>query len=45
MEELKDRAGFFGRCRRLVIKVGSAGLTGPQGLNRVMIHRLSDQIA
>ena len=45
MEELKDRAAFFSRCRRLVIKVGSAVLTGPQGLNRVMIHRLSDQIA
>jgi glutamate 5-kinase len=45
MEELKDRVGFFSRCRRLVIKVGSAVLTGSQGLNRVMIHRLSDQIA
>ncbi len=45
MEELKDRAAFFSRCRQLVIKVGSAVLTGPQGLNRVMIHRLSDQIA
>jgi glutamate 5-kinase len=45
MEELKDRAAFFGHCQRLVIKVGSAVLTGPQGLNRVMIHRLSDQIA
>jgi glutamate 5-kinase len=45
MEELKDRAAFLGHCQRLVIKVGSAVLTGPQGLNRVMIHRLSDQIA
>ena len=45
MEELEDRAGFFSRCRQLVIKVGSAVLTGPRGLNRVMIHRLSDQIA
>lgn len=45
MEELKDRAAFFTRCRRLVIKVGSAVLTGAQGLNRVMVHRLSDQIA
>ena len=45
MEELKDRAAFFNRCRQLVIKVGSAVLTGPRGLNRVMIHRLSDQIA
>jgi glutamate 5-kinase len=45
MEELGDRAAFFGHCQRLVIKVGSAVLTGQQGLNRVMIHRLSDQIA
>jgi glutamate 5-kinase len=45
MEELKDRAAFFGGCRRLVIKVGSAVLTDSRGLNRVMIHRLSDQIA
>lgn len=28
-----------------MIKVGSAVLTGARGLNRVMIHRLSDQIA
>ena len=28
-----------------MIKVGSAVLTGPKGLDRVMIHRLSDQIA
>lgn len=45
MDELKNRGAFFNRCRRLVIKVGSAVLTGPRGLNRVMIHRLSDQIA
>ncbi len=45
MEELEDRTGFFNRCRRLVIKVGSAVLTGSRGLDRVMIHRLSDQIA
>ncbi|GLI34788.1 glutamate 5-kinase [Desulforhabdus amnigena] len=43
--DLTDRKSFFSRCRRLVIKVGSAVLTGPRGLNRVMIHRLSDQIA
>lgn len=43
--EIPDRKEFLGRCRRLVIKVGSAVLTGPKGLNRVMIHRLSDQIA
>jgi glutamate 5-kinase len=40
-----DRASFFSRCRKLVIKVGSAVLTDPRGLNRVMIHRLSDQVA
>ncbi len=45
MDELKNRGAFFNRCRRLVIKVGSAVLTGPRGLNRVMIHRLTDQIA
>lgn len=44
-QELPDRKLFFSRCRRLVIKVGSAVLTGPRGLNRVMVHRLSDQIA
>lgn len=44
-QELLDRKVFFNRCRRMVIKVGSAVLTGPRGLNRVMIHRLSDQIA
>jgi len=44
-QELSDRKSFFSRCRRLVIKVGSAVLTGPRGLNRVMVHRLSDQIA
>ena len=45
MEGLKDRVAFFSGCRRLVIKVGSAVLTDSRGLNRVMIHRLSDQIA
>ena len=40
-----ERKALLSRCRRLVIKVGSAVLTGPRGLNRVMIHRLSDQIA
>ncbi len=44
-EDNLDRDTLFQRCRRLVIKVGSAVLTGPRGLNRVMIHRLSDQIA
>ncbi len=40
-----DRRQLFGRVRRLVIKVGSAVVTDARGLNRVMIHRLSDQIA
>ncbi|MCE5241795.1 MAG: glutamate 5-kinase [Syntrophobacteraceae bacterium] len=44
-QEFPDRREFFHRCRRLVIKVGSAVLTGPKGLDRVMVHRLSDQIA
>jgi glutamate 5-kinase len=45
MHEVGERIEIFSRCRRLLIKVGSAVLTGPKGLNRVMIHRLSDQIA
>ncbi len=45
MQEFPDRKKFFAGCRRMVIKVGSAVITGPQGLNRVMVHRLSDQIA
>jgi glutamate 5-kinase len=44
-QEIMDHREIFTRCRRLVIKVGSALLTGPRGLNRVMIHRLSDQVA
>ncbi len=40
-----DRKEFFARCRRLVVKVGSGVLTTERGLNRVMIHRLSDQVA
>jgi len=45
MQEGQDRIAVFSRCRRLLIKVGSAVLTGPKGLNRVMVHRLSDQIS
>jgi glutamate 5-kinase len=44
-DENLHRSALLQRCRRLVIKVGSAVLTGPRGLNRVMVHRLSDQIA
>lgn len=43
--ELPDRKALFDRCRRLVVKVGSALLTASRGLNLVMVHRLSDQIA
>ena len=45
MQESNDRKEIFSRCRRILIKVGSAVLTGPKGLDRVMIHRLSDQVA
>ncbi len=45
MQEPRDQVEIFRRCRRLLIKVGSAVLTGPKGLNRVMIHRLSDQVS
>jgi glutamate 5-kinase len=44
-QKVLDRQPWFNRCRRLIIKVGSAVLTGQRGLDRVMIHRLSDQIA
>ncbi|MEN6441291.1 MAG: glutamate 5-kinase [Syntrophobacter sp.] len=45
MQEVREHFEVFKRCRRVLIKVGSAVLTGPKGLNRVMVHRLSDQIA
>jgi len=45
MQKSQERAEIISRCRRILIKVGSAVLTGPKGLDRVMIHRLSDQIA
>lgn len=44
-QDLLDRRSLFARCRRLIIKVGSAVLTAPRGLNRVMVHRIADQIA
>lgn len=40
-----DRMAWLERCRRIIVKVGSAVVTGPTGLDRVMIHRLSDQVA
>ncbi len=40
-----DRMAWLERCRRIIVKVGSAVVTGPMGLDRVMIHRLSDQVA
>ncbi len=45
MGESFTRTELFGRCRRVLIKVGSATVTGPKGLDRAMIHRLSDQVA
>jgi glutamate 5-kinase len=45
MRESLKRTELFSRCRRVVIKVGSATVTGAKGLDRAMIHRLSDQIA
>ncbi len=44
-QDSAERRTIFDRCRRLIIKIGSAVLTGPRGLNLVMIHRLTDQIA
>lgn len=45
LESNVERRNLLEGCRRIVVKVGSAVLTTPQGLNRVVIHRLSDQIA
>lgn len=45
MGESFSRTELFSRCRRVVIKVGSAIVTSAKGLDRAMIHRLSDQIA
>ncbi len=45
LQDARHQIDVFGRCKRVLIKVGSAVLTGPKGLNRVMVHRLSDQIA
>ena len=45
MRESLNRTELFSRCRRVAVKVGSATVTGPKGLDRAMIHRLSDQIA
>ncbi|HYA43069.1 MAG TPA: glutamate 5-kinase, partial [Syntrophobacteraceae bacterium] len=45
MHKSLERTKLLSQCRRVLIKVGSAVVTGPKGLDRVMIHRLSDQIA
>jgi glutamate 5-kinase len=45
LDRFEDRKKVFDKCRRIIVKVGSAVLTGQKGLDRVMIHRLSDQIA
>lgn len=39
------RRDIFAQSRRIIIKLGSAVLTGAEGLDRVNIHRISDQIA
>ena len=44
-QSIAERQEWFSRCRRMVIKVGSAVVTDARGLNRIIIHRLSDQIA
>ncbi len=41
----ETRKQLLERWRRIVVKIGSAVLTGPKGLDRVMVHRLSDQVA
>lgn len=40
-----DRAEIIKSCRRLVVKVGSAVLAGPEGLNRRRVRLLADQVA
>ncbi len=40
-----ERKNIVDKCRRIVIKIGSAVLTSSRGLDRVVVHRLSDQIA
>ncbi|MEJ5301690.1 MAG: glutamate 5-kinase [Thermodesulforhabdaceae bacterium] len=45
MEYSEERRKLFDKCRRIVVKIGSAVLTAQKGLDRVMVHRLSDQIA
>jgi glutamate 5-kinase len=40
-----DRLAVIEKARRVVIKVGSAVITGPEGLDLRVIHRLADQIA
>lgn len=43
-EDSRIRKELFSRVRRVVVKVGSAVLTGTKGLNLVRIHQLSDQL-
>ncbi len=40
-----NRKNILDKCKRVVIKIGSAVLTSSRGLDRVVIHRISDQIA
>lgn len=40
-----DRADLLASCRRLVVKVGSAVLTGPDGLDRARLASLAGQVA
>lgn len=40
-----DRAELIRSCRRLVVKVGSAVLAGPQGLDRRRVGLLAAQVA
>jgi glutamate 5-kinase len=42
---LVERRQLFAEARRILIKIGSAVLTHEKGLNRVILHRLTDQIA
>jgi glutamate 5-kinase len=45
MNAVVDRQDIPSHVRRVVVKVGSAVLTGPQGLDQGIIGRLADQMA
>ena len=45
IEEGTNRQALFGKARRVVVKVGSAILTGREGLNQQFIGKLAEDLA